>query len=188
MTVTTKSTSLALRYSKTLADLSTKVGANREITVCDEDKRPYLHDGVTAGGIPLAMKSELGASLTGAQIVSLIDAELGSTDWRTGGGAPSPAPVITSQPSAHDVKAPAAATFSVTATNATSYQWYLDDVVITGETSSTLSIPDSTGLNGNVYKVDVIGSTTVTSSSVTLTVEDPKVYGPTITISNIEVL
>jgi len=93
MTVTTKSTSLALRYSKTLADLSTKVGANREITVCDEDKRPYLHDGVTAGGVPLAMKSELGSSLTGAQIVALIDAELGGTDWRTGGGGTPPAKV-----------------------------------------------------------------------------------------------
>lgn len=98
MTVTTKSTSLALRYSKTLADLSTKVGANREITVCDEDKRPYLHDGVTAGGIPLAMQSDLeglgegGSAQTAEEIEASLDTYFGSTVWRRSPDLPNLAP------------------------------------------------------------------------------------------------
>jgi hypothetical protein len=103
--------------------------------------------------------------------------------------APIPAPVITQQPVAQSVTEPDVATFSVTATNANSYQWYENDVAMTGETGATLTIDPTAGsMSGNTYKVDVIGSSTVTSNSVTLTVSTLPVYGTDIVIDNIEVL
>jgi hypothetical protein len=53
--MTEQSRSLALRHAPTLAKNKTLVGEKREITICDEDNRPYLHDGETPGGHALAL-------------------------------------------------------------------------------------------------------------------------------------
>ena len=96
---------------------------------------------------------------------------------------------ITAQPANRSVTAPAATTFAVTAAitgvGSLTYQWQLstDDGdnwsnvsnagVYTGATTATLAISDSTGLDGNLYRV-VVGATTgntdVTSNEASLTV------------------
>lgn len=87
-------------------------------------------------------------------------------------------PAITSQPSSTSKDVGSTATFSVTATNATSYQWYLQAggtgsyVLISGATSSsyttgTLSESD----NANNYRCVVTGlGGSTTSNSATLTI------------------
>lgn len=93
---------------------------------------------------------------------------------------------ITAQPANANVTAPAAATFSVTATSTPggtpTYQWQLSTGgayaniaaagVYSNVTTATLSISNSTGLTGNKYRVLVGGSSanTKTSNAGTLTV------------------
>lgn len=95
---------------------------------------------------------------------------------------------ISAQPTNRSVTAPAATTFAVTAAvtkSATlSYQWQVkigaaayvnisNAGVYNGSTTATLSISNSTGLNGNLYRCIVSasgGATPVTSSAGTLTV------------------
>ncbi|WP_175546229.1 T9SS type A sorting domain-containing protein [Epilithonimonas mollis] len=93
------------------------------------------------------------------------------------------APAITSQPSASTICAGANTIFSATASNATAYQWQVNEgsgftnisnnSVYSGATTATLSITGATaGLNGYQYRVVATGncSPSVTSSSATLTV------------------
>lgn len=91
---------------------------------------------------------------------------------------------IGTQPANLSVTAPAAASFAVTVAGAGSYQWQVkvgtaqyanvtNAGVYSGATSATLAISDSTGLNGNKYRVVVLnaaGNTSVTSKAATLTV------------------
>jgi hypothetical protein len=76
---------------------------------------------------------------------------------------------ITTQPAAASVTAPAATTFTVVASGATTYQWQLQTSgvgayanisnggVYTTATTATLNISNSTGLNGNRYRC-VVGN------------------------------
>jgi hypothetical protein len=96
---------------------------------------------------------------------------------------------ISTQPSASSVTAPASASFTVGATTndggTLSYQWQLstnggtsysnitNGGVYSGATTTTLSISDSTGLNGNLYRARVTstgGSVAVNSDGALLTV------------------
>ena len=97
---------------------------------------------------------------------------------------------IGTQPSAASVTAPAAASFTVAATlrgaagGTATFQWQLStdsganfaDItnggVYSDATTSTLAISDSTGLDGNQYRVVVsaTGAASVTSDAVTITV------------------
>lgn len=92
---------------------------------------------------------------------------------------------ITTQPANVSVTAPAAASFSVVASDmGGSFQWQVkvgtaqyanvtDGGVYSGATTATLLISDSTGLNGNKYRVVILntaGNTTITSKPGTLTV------------------
>jgi hypothetical protein len=94
-------------------------------------------------------------------------------------------PVISIQPVNRTLCAGETAVFSVTATNAVSYQWQLWNgsawVNVTGATSSSLTLTNvSSALNTNSYRVQVIGlCTTVTSTFATLHVNPL----PTISIS-----
>lgn len=63
------------------------------------------------------------------------------TDQAVSNGVASPIPVITAQPSNQEVTEPTAATFTITATGATSYQWYLNGSAISGETSNSYTTP-----------------------------------------------
>ncbi|WP_269932720.1 putative Ig domain-containing protein [Aminobacter sp. HY435] len=94
-------------------------------------------------------------------------------------------PAITAQPSASTIAAGADTTFSVTASNATGYQWQVDTgsgftdisngAPYSGATTATLTITGATaGLNGYVYRVVVTAAGgDATSSPATLTVDSP---------------
>ncbi|KRB59675.1 hypothetical protein ASD98_00715 [Flavobacterium sp. Root186] len=98
------------------------------------------------------------------------------------------APAITAQPSASTICAGANTTFSATASNATGYQWQVDQGagfanvsnggVYSGATTNTLTITGATaGLNGYIYRVIATGSCTpsATSNAVALTVNSAPV-------------
>ncbi|MEI2750909.1 MAG: T9SS type A sorting domain-containing protein [Ferruginibacter sp.] len=77
-------------------------------------------------------------------------------------------------PSAQVIATGASCTLSITATNATSYQWKAGGVDIPGATSSTFTINPVTGTNTTSYSVQVInaasgGCASVTSNAVTVT-------------------
>jgi hypothetical protein len=86
-------------------------------------------------------------------------------------------PVISQQPVSVSVCAGENASFSVTSSNAVSYQWQIFDgnnwINIPGATASTFTVNNVTVLmNASLYRVRVIGlCTTVTSASATLYVK-----------------
>jgi predicted secreted protein len=142
------------------------------------------YTGATSGQASLAAYKALVANpanwstVGGANTVTFTT----STGVTFTAGAP---PSITSQPANSAICAGATATFSVTASNATTYQWYVStdggglfNVLsntdpYSGVTSATLTITGATaGLNGYVYRAVATGSTSpaATSSSATLTV------------------
>ncbi|WP_256761833.1 immunoglobulin domain-containing protein, partial [Cohnella sp. WQ 127256] len=97
-----------------------------------------------------------------------------------------PPPSITSHPSASTIAAGANTTFSVTASNATGYQWQVNTgagftniangAPYSGATTATLTITGATaGMNGYLYRVVATGLATpnATSNSVSLTVNSP---------------
>jgi hypothetical protein len=104
-------------------------------------------------------------------------------------------PVISVQPASRTVCTGTDAAFSVTSTNAVSYQWqqYIAGVWtnIAGATGSTLTLSAvNVGMNDNSYRVNVIGLCTTVSSgfaslyvnplpSVSLTASNPPVLLPT---------
>ena len=82
-----------------------------------------------------------------------------------------PAPVITQQPQDTTVCEGGTATFSVTATNADSYQWQKDGSNISGATSDTYTINSVTSSDAGSYTCVVSNSNgSTTSNSATLTV------------------
>ena len=93
-------------------------------------------------------------------------------------------PVISAQPANTISCENGSASFSVTATNAVSYQWQVNSgsgfVNIGGATSATLTLNNLTsGMNGNQYQVIVNGlCTPVTSNAATLTVRPAPQVGP----------
>ncbi len=108
------------------------------------------------------------ATVAGTYAVSIKNA---SAQTATGSGILTVTPLvtITTQPSSKSICSGGSATFSVTASNATGYKWYLNNsnTAITGATNPTYT----TGVAGN-YKVVVSGNcgSTVTSNTVTLSV------------------
>lgn len=82
-----------------------------------------------------------------------------------------PAPVITVPPASQTVTAGANVTFNVTATNADTYQWYLNDVAISGATGSSLYLPGVDAGDAGDYSVVVTnGGGSTTSADGVLTV------------------
>jgi alpha-tubulin suppressor-like RCC1 family protein len=84
-----------------------------------------------------------------------------------------PPPTITANPTDQTVNVGATATFSVTgAGQGLTYQWYKDDIAISGATAATFATPATVaGDDGAVFTVDVINpSGFVTSTGATLTV------------------
>jgi|GEM_PF-1693792 len=79
------------------------------------------------------------------------------------------APSITTQPSNQSVVAGSSASFSVTASSVTSYQWYKDGAPLAGATSSTLTIANAQPGDAGSYYVVITGpGGTTTSATVTL--------------------
>jgi len=98
---------------------------------------------------------------------------------------PSTAPVVTTSPAGQVAAPGGTATFSVAATGfpAPTYQWYYNNVLITGATNSTLTFPVDSGLAGT-YSVTVMntqGSITRTAGLAILTGQlsgDPSLSQP----------
>ncbi|MBD2699665.1 VCBS repeat-containing protein [Spirosoma sp. BT702] len=95
-----------------------------------------------------------------------------------------PAVAITGSPASATVCAGANTSFSVVASNATSYQWQVNSgpgftnlsnsALYSGVTSATLTLTGATtALNGYQYRVVVSGSNSVTSTAATLTINAP---------------
>lgn len=83
-------------------------------------------------------------------------------------------PVITAQPVSATVTSGGSASFSVTATGATGYQWTFNGNNIGGATGATHSITGVTAANAGSYRVVVSNGTgSVTSDPATLTVNAP---------------
>jgi hypothetical protein len=82
-----------------------------------------------------------------------------------------PPPTITSQPVSTTVTAGNAATFSVTAANATGYQWFFNGNALGGATTTTLNITNAQSANAGSYFVAVSNAAaTINSNTVSLTV------------------
>jgi hypothetical protein len=86
----------------------------------------------------------------------------------------SPPPTITTQPASTGVTVGGTASFSVVASNATSYQWSFNNSPITGATAATYSISNAQSTNAGSYFVTVTNAGgSVISSTATLTVNTP---------------
>ncbi len=122
-----------------------------------------------------ALKSGVGSILSALVILVIVSAASGCGG---GGGSsstpPAVAPSISTQPQKQTVRAPATATFSVTATGTAplSYQWNKNGAAISGAISATYTTPATTGAdNGAKFSVLVTNSAgSVSSNSATLTV------------------
>ena len=92
-----------------------------------------------------------------------------------GGGSstpPPPAPTISAQPAAQTVNAGASASFSVTASGATAYQWQRNGAAIAGATGASYAFTTTTANNGDSYTVvasNAGGSVTSTSAALRVT-------------------
>lgn len=85
-------------------------------------------------------------------------------------GEPIETPIITVQPISKTVVRSREVMLSVTATNATGYQWSRNGIAISGATSSNLSLPNMTSGMAGDYTVFVYNSSgNVTSSIATIT-------------------
>jgi hypothetical protein len=95
-------------------------------------------------------------------------------------------PTISTQPTAVNICQSATASFSVTASNATGYQWTLGGSDISGATNSTYSISGATPSNNGTYAVRVSNAcSNVTSNNAVLTVTptvNPGIIGANQTI------
>lgn len=97
--------------------------------------------------------------------------------WSTGGNfvppTPPPAPVFTLQPSTPvSVLQGTILTLTVSASNTTSYQWYKDDVALSGETSATLNVTNFNSGKAGAYKAMAIGSGGTTFSNTSIVTND----------------
>ena len=107
------------------------------------------------------------------QSLVLLTYLVGITACGGGGSAPSQPPVITSQPGSVTVNAGAAATFTVVATGATTYQWERNGEDIAGATATSYTLPAVTSANnGDSYTVvasNAAGSTTSSAAALRVT-------------------
>jgi hypothetical protein len=98
---------------------------------------------------------------------------------------PIPAPNFTTQPSSVSLCSSTATSFSVVATNATSYQWQIStnsggswanvvaSSIYTNVTSTTLNVSNITGLNGNQYRCVATGGGGSTNSNAATLLVNP---------------
>ena len=83
-------------------------------------------------------------------------------------------PIITSQPVSATVTSGGSASFSVTATGATGYQWTFNGSNIGGATGATHTISSVTAANAGSYRVVVSNAAgSLNSDTATLTVNAP---------------
>ncbi len=113
------------------------------------------------------------AALAAALVATLAACGGGGYGGGTGTTTTSLAPTITTHPASITVAAGQPASFSVVATNASSYQWQRDGATIMGATGATYTIAATTiSDNGAQFRVVVSNSYgSVTSNVATLTVQ-----------------
>jgi len=86
-----------------------------------------------------------------------------------------PAPVVVTTPPVNQTNCPGGtATFSVTATGtALRYQWLKGTTTLTGQTNSTLVLPNLVASDAGTFNVRIIGATNSMTNSATLTIAEP---------------
>lgn len=150
-------------------DVSANGGSNGTVTVGVSGGTPgYTYSWAPAGGTA-ATASGLSA---GIYTVTVTDANSCQATRSFTVTQPTvvPPPTITSNPASSTTIVGGNTTFSVNATNATGYQWQVDQGsgyinignggVYSGATTSTLSITGATaGMNGYIYRVVATGAT-----------------------------
>ncbi|MGQ7944928.1 T9SS type A sorting domain-containing protein [Flavobacterium sp. WC2509] len=133
------------------------------------------YTGPTSGQVSLAAYKALVANTANWSTVGTTNTVTFTTSTGTTFTAAT-APSITAQPSASTICSGATTTFSVTASNATSYQWQVDQgagfsnvsngAPYSGATTATLTITGATvTLNGYTYRVVATGSTSPAATS-----------------------
>ena len=157
-----------------------------------------VNGGASQNGGSVATPTFSLSSLSPSDVVAITIVTTGTGCYANGSGSCTAqactSPTITAQPAAHSACEGQPATFSVTATGTSGYQWEVstdggtiftpltNTGIYTGATSASLSISDNTGLNTNRYRVivyEAVGSCPTTSNSGTLTVSPSET--PTIT-------
>ena len=97
-----------------------------------------------------------------------------------------PVPVITQQPASQIVHSNQTVTLSVTASDATSYQWYFTNAPVTGGTASTLVIGNfQAGAVGNYYAQASNSIGAVQSSTATIEIAAENLNGRAATPTNL---
>lgn len=105
--------------------------------------------------------------------------EIGSGGGGGDGGGQTAAPVISVQPRSQTIALGGSVTFTVTVTGeALSYQWYFNDVAISGEVNSSLVLSAITAARAGSYTVKISNTGgTVTSDAATLTLATASTSG-----------
>ncbi len=102
-----------------------------------------------------------------------------------GQDAPTP-PVITLQPRDTTVNAGSTATFTVSATNATNYQWWVNDIPVNGATNPSYSFTATSGMNGyQIYCAIWNDYDFVHTDTVTLTVNPVVTFNQSVDTLNL---
>jgi alpha-tubulin suppressor-like RCC1 family protein len=135
----------------------------------------WLRDGTAIAGATDVVYTTpaIKASDDGAKFSVAISNEKGTVTSAEAKLTVFPPPTITTQPAGQTVNVGATATFTVTgAGESLVYQWYRNDIAISGATSASYTTAATVaGDDGAIFTVDVInGSGRVTSDNATLTV------------------
>ena len=147
---------------------------------------------------PEVDNAEYNCAINSGTVASLRSAILNVNNWTQNNSTPftfpvncnfvcnQNAPVITMQPTDVDICPNLPATFSLTANNATSYQWEINTGSgfvnasggnFSGATSTTLTVNNITGLNGALFRCQVSGTGGTTTSEVASLTE---IFNPSI--------
>ena len=167
-----------------------------------------VNGGASQNGGSVATPNFSLSSLSPGDVVAITIVTTGTGCYANGSGSCTAqactSPTITAQPAAHSACEGQPATFSVTATAASGYQWEVstdggtiftpltNTGVYTGATSASLSISDNTGLDSYQYRVVVEETnascpTTSTSALLTATtIETPVIGCGTSSLTSVE--
>ncbi|MXO04976.1 MBG domain-containing protein [Flavobacterium sp. HBTb2-11-1] len=168
-----------------IANLSIALPTGFEIaTSAGGSYTPFLDIVPSSGSVSRTLYVRMAANATGSPSGNLTVSSTGITTKNIAlTGTVNSAPTITAHPSSIAVCSGSNTTFSVTASNATGYQWQVDNgggfvnvpngAPYSGQTTATLSITGVTSaFNGYKYQVIVSGgcAPNATSNSATLTI------------------
>lgn len=137
----------------------------------------------SAGSFSFSVRATNGAGAGSPTTVTVTVSDPTPPGGGGGGPTPDPVPTILTHPSSQTVNQGSNATFSVTATGATGYQWRKDGTSISGATASSYTVSNAQPSSAGTYSVVVSNTSgSVTSNGASLTVTPTNVIvAPAIT-------